>query len=125
MPPPWPTLKQGAHSVGVAHQYCGAEGKSANCQVNVQVAVTDGEGSIPVAARLYLPEKWTSDPERCRAAGVPPQVVFLTKPEIALELITEALRDGVERGRRDQRMSLRIPRYPDRPRAAGVLGHER
>lgn len=90
-------LKQGEHSVGVAHQHCGAEGKSANCQVNVQVAVTDGEGSIPVAARLYLPEKWTSDPERCRAAGVPPQVVFLTKPEIALELIGEALGDGVER----------------------------
>ena len=88
-------LKQGEHSVGVAHQYCGAEGKSANCQVNVQVAVTDGEASIPVAARLYLPEKWTSDPARCLAAGVPPAVVFATKPQIALELIGEALADRV------------------------------
>lgn len=88
-------LKQGEHSVGVGHQYCGAEGKSANCQVNVQIAVTDGEASIPVAARLYLPEKWTSDPARCRAAGVPPEVEFATKPQIALALIREALRDGV------------------------------
>jgi SRSO17 transposase len=88
-------LKQGEHSVGVAHQYCGAEGKSANCQVNVQVAVTDGEASIPIGARLYLPEKWTADPARCREAGVPPQVQFATKPQIAVELIGEALADGV------------------------------
>jgi SRSO17 transposase len=88
-------LKKGEHSVGVAHQYCGAEGKSANCQVNVQVAVTDGEASVPVAARLYLPEKWTNDPARCREAGVPPEVVFATKPQIAVDLIEEALADGV------------------------------
>lgn len=88
-------LKQGEHSVGVAHQYCGAEGKSANCQVDVQVAVTDGEASIPIAARLYLPEKWTNDPARCRSAGVPPEVVFATKPQIAVQLIGAALADGV------------------------------
>jgi len=88
-------LKQGEHSVGVGHQYCGAEGKSANCQVNVQIAVTDGEAAIPVAARLYLPEKWTNDPPRCQAAGVPPEVKFATKPQIALDLIGEALADGV------------------------------
>jgi SRSO17 transposase len=80
-------LKQGKHSVGVAHQYCGAVGKSANCQVNVQVAVTDGQVAVPVAARLYLPESWTEDRARCRAAGVPDEVSFATKPQIALELI--------------------------------------
>jgi len=88
-------LKQGEHSVGVGHQYCGAEGKSANCQVNVQVAVTDGVASVPVAARLYLPEKWTNDAARCRAAGVPPEVRFATKPQIALDLISEALADDL------------------------------
>jgi len=87
-------LKQGEHSLGWRTNIA-ERSKSANCQVNVQVAVTDGEASIPVAARLYLPEKWTSDPARCLAAGVPPEVVFATKPQIALELIIEALADGV------------------------------
>jgi hypothetical protein len=88
-------LKQGKHSVGVAHQYCGAVGKSANCQVNVQVAVTDGQVAVPVAARLYLPESWTEDRARCQAAGVPAEVKFATKPQIALELSREALADGL------------------------------
>ncbi len=88
-------LKQGTHSVGVAHQYCGAAGKSANCQVNVQVAVTDGLVALPVGARLYLPESWIQNQERCRAAGVPAEMVFATKPQIALELVAAALADGV------------------------------
>jgi len=90
-------LKQGAHSVGVAHQYCGAVGKSANCQVNVQVAITDGLVAVPVGARLYLPESWTQDPVRCREAGVPAEVGFATKPQIALNLIQQVLADGVVR----------------------------
>ncbi len=88
-------LKQGEHSVGVAHQYCGAEGKSANCQVNVELAVTDGQVAVPIGARLYLPQTWTQDLERCQAAGVPTEVTFATKPEIALELIGQALADQV------------------------------
>jgi SRSO17 transposase len=88
-------LKQGTHSVGVAHQYCGAAGKKANCQVNVQVAVTDGLVAAPVGARLYLPESWTADRERRRQAGVPEEVAFATKPQIALELMAAALADGV------------------------------
>lgn len=84
-------LKQGAHSVGVAHQYCGAVGKSANCQVNVQVAITDGLVAVPVGARLYLPERWTKDRARCRAAGIPDAVEFATKPQIAVDLIKESL----------------------------------
>jgi len=90
-------LKQGEHSVGVAHQYCGAAGKSANCQVNVQVAITDGLVAVPVGARLYLPENWTKDLSRCREAGVPGEVEFATKPQIALHLIKELLAQGVVR----------------------------
>jgi SRSO17 transposase len=90
-------LKQGRHSVGVGHQYCGAAGKSAHCQVNVQVAITDGLVAVPVGARLYLPESWAKDRARCREAGVPDKVGFATKPQIALDLIKEALADGVVR----------------------------
>jgi SRSO17 transposase len=90
-------LKQGDKSVGVAHQYCGAVGKQANCQVSVEVVVSDGEIAAPVAARLYLPEKWTNDEARREAAGVPPEVKFQTKPMMALDLIREVLADGVSR----------------------------
>jgi SRSO17 transposase len=88
-------LKQGKHSVGVTHQYCGAVGKQANCQVSVGVAVTDGEIAAPVAGQLYLPRTWTDDPARCAAAGVPPGIRFQTKPEIALSLIGQVRDHGV------------------------------
>ena len=88
-------LKQGSKSVGVAHQYCGAVGKQANCQVSVEVVVSDGEIAAPVAGCLYLPEKWAQDPSRRQGAGVPAGVTFQTKPAIALTLIKQVLADGV------------------------------
>jgi len=90
-------LKQGKNSVGVAHQYCGAVGKQANCQVSVEVVVSDGQIAAPVAGRLYLPENWAGDESRRQAAGVPPGVPFGTKPAIAVELIKQVLADGVSR----------------------------
>ena len=90
-------LKQGQHSVGVAHQYCGAVGKQANCQVSVELVVSDGWSAAPVGGRLYLPERWTKDRARCARAGVPEEIEFATKPMIALQLIGEALADGVAR----------------------------
>src|SRR5450631_786060 len=87
--------KQGSHSVGVAHQYCGAVGKQANCQVSVEVVVSDGWIAAPVGGRLYLPESWTKDRARCTRAGVPAEIEFATKPMIALQLVREALGDGV------------------------------
>ena len=88
-------LKQGQHSVGVSHQYCGSIGKQANCQVSVEVVVTDGWLAAPIGGRLYLPESWTKDQARCARAGVPEAIEFATKPMIALQLVREALADGV------------------------------
>ncbi len=88
-------VKQGEKSVGVARQYCGAVGKRANCQVSVEIVVSDGQIAAPVAGRLYLTEDWVADGARCQAAGVPPEVQFQTKPEIALDLIRQVSADGV------------------------------
>jgi SRSO17 transposase len=88
-------LKQGQHSVGVSHQYCGSVGKQANCQVSVELVVSDGLIAAPIAGQLYLPESWTKDRARCGCAGVPASIAFATKPMIALQLIKEALADGV------------------------------
>lgn len=88
-------LKQGKSSVGVAHQYCGAVGKQANCQVSVEVVVSDGEIAAPVAGQLYLPQRWAEDRARRAAAGVPAEVPFQTKPELAVALLKQVLADGV------------------------------
>ena len=63
--------KKGTESVGVAHQYCGALGKQANCQVLVSLTLARNEVSVPVGLRLYLPKPWTSDQTRCERAKVP------------------------------------------------------
>ena len=79
--------KKGTHSVGVAHQYCGNLGKQANCQDAVSLSLVNHHAGLPVAYRLYLPREWTDDPMRCRDAGVPGDVVFQKKGEIALALV--------------------------------------
>jgi SRSO17 transposase len=88
-------LKQGKHSVGVSHQYCGAVGKSANCQVSVELVVSEGWVAAPIAGQLYLPRSWSEDAARRAEAGVPAEVAFRTKPELALALIEQAHADGV------------------------------
>src|SRR3954447_15254957 len=90
--------KRGRLSVGVARQYCGQLGKRENCQVAVTLSVATGHASLPVAYRLYLPEAWAADPARRALAGVPEEVGFATKPEIALDQIRQALADGVPPG---------------------------
>ncbi|MFC7739539.1 IS701 family transposase [Roseomonas sp. GCM10028921] len=90
--------KQGQHSVGVARQYCGQLGKQDNCQVAVSLCVANDHASLPIAWRLYLPETWAEDPARRSKAGVPEEVEFATKPEIALAQIRQARADGVPAG---------------------------
>jgi SRSO17 transposase len=90
--------KQGKHSVGVARQYCGPLGKSDNCQVAVSLSVSTWNSSLPIAWRLYLPEEWCQDAERRQQAGVPKEVAFQTKPEIALEQIQQAMERQVPVG---------------------------
>jgi len=87
--------KKGSHSVAVARQYCGQLGKQDNCQVAVSLSVATHQGSLPIAYRLYLPKEWADDPARRAAAGVPEDVIFQTKPEIALRQFRQALLDGV------------------------------
>jgi SRSO17 transposase len=86
--------KQGQHSVGVSHQYCGQLGKQANCQVAVSLSIANHDASLPVAYRLYLPKSWAEDDQRRRKAGVPEEISFKTKPEIALEQIRWACEMG-------------------------------
>jgi len=88
--------KQGKHSVGVARQYCGALGKTANCQVAVTLDLGTEESSSPLDWALYLPEKWLDDPVRRKKAGVPEEITFKTKPELALDLIDEVKGWGLQ-----------------------------
>jgi SRSO17 transposase len=90
--------KQGKHSVGVQHQYCGQLGKPANCQVAVSLSIANHCASLPVAYRLYLPEAWAKDRARRNKAGVPKDIKFMTKPQIALEQIRWACEAGLPRG---------------------------
>jgi SRSO17 transposase len=90
--------KKGRHSVGVARQYCGQLGKEDNCQVAVSLSLANAYASLPVAYRLYLPQEWTDDGVRLRKVGVPDEVGFQTKHEIALDQLRFACAAGLPRG---------------------------
>jgi SRSO17 transposase len=87
--------RKGKQTVGVAYQYCGELGKKANCQVVVTLDYVDPYYAWPVEGRLYLPKSWCGDQERRQGAQIPAEVVFQTKPEIALALIDQARAWGV------------------------------
>jgi len=87
-------LKQGKNSVGVQRQYCGCVGKTANCQVAVCLAFSSFKGYSIVDFRLYLPKSWLNDSERCKQAGVPEETAFHTKPQLAIKMLSQALKNG-------------------------------
>lgn len=91
-------VKKGVHSVGVARQYCGRLGKTDNCQIAVSLSLANTRGSVPLDYRLYLPQEWTGDPARCRKAGVPREIEFRSKVQIAREHIEAALAANTPRG---------------------------
>ena len=90
--------KHGKHSVGVWHQYCGQSGKQDNCQIAVSLSLANHHASLPVAYRLYLPKSWAEDMKRRAKAGVPDEIEFKTKLEIALEQIEWACAEDIPRG---------------------------
>ncbi len=90
-------VKKGAHSVGVARQYCGQVGKQENCRVAVSLSVATEQASLPIAWRLYLPEIWATDRKRRKYTGIPEEISFATKPTIALQQIRKAVEEEVTR----------------------------
>jgi SRSO17 transposase len=88
-------LKQGRASCGVARQYTGSAGKITNCQVGVFAAYVSDKGHAFIDRRLYLPQDWTKNPARLRAAHVPEGAGFTTKPRLALGMVERAINAGV------------------------------
>jgi SRSO17 transposase len=91
-------LKKGTRSAGVQRQYSGTAGRTENCQIGVFLAYASAAGHALIDRELYLPESWTGDRDRCRAAGVPDEVEFATKPRQAIAMLARAVAAGVPFG---------------------------
>jgi SRSO17 transposase len=89
-------VKKGDKTPGVQRQYCGAVGKQENSIVTVHLNYAAGDFHCLLDGELFLPESWSNDRERCREAGIPDDVVYRPKSEIALELYDRARGNGVE-----------------------------
>lgn len=88
-------LKKGTKSVGVKRQYSGTAGRTENCQIGVFLAYASPRGRTFLDRELYLPKEWAADRPRRDEAGVPPQVVFQTKPQLAQHMLKRARTAGV------------------------------
>ena len=84
-------LKKGRHSAGVKRQYSGTAGRIENCQVGVFLAYASRQGHALLDRALYLPEDWLADRERCKQAGIPEEVAFITKPNLAWQMLQQAV----------------------------------
>ena len=90
--------KKGTKSVGVKRQYSGTLGRTDNCQVAVLANYCSAKAHTFMDRRLFLPEEWAGDRDRRDQAGVPPGVIFRTKPQLALEMVATAVAEGVPFG---------------------------
>jgi SRSO17 transposase len=88
-------LKQGKHSVGVQRQYTGSAGKIANCQIGVSLSIATRSDHVPIDFALYLPRSWTEDPVLRAEARIPSDIVFKTKTELAMDLISRAVDERI------------------------------
>jgi len=88
-------VKKGTATVGVARQYTGTAGRVENAQVAVYLTYAGARGHAMIDRELYLPQSWTSDPDRCAAAGVPDDIEFATKPALAAGMLVRAFNAGV------------------------------
>jgi len=88
-------LKKGVRSAGVQRQYSGTAGRVENCQIGTFLAYASARGHALVDRELYLPESWTTDRNRCRAAGIPEEVEFTTKPRQAMAMLGRAIEAAV------------------------------
>ena len=91
-------LKKGPKSVGVARQYTGTAGDTVNCQLGVFLAYSSGKGAAFLEGALNLPRAWTNDPLRCTEAGVPVELIFRNKIELAEGMLERAFEAGVPAG---------------------------
>ncbi len=87
--------KKGRHTCGVQRQYCGNTGKIDNCVVGVHLAYVANDFQCLLDSDLYLPEDWANDPERREATGIPDEVIYRKKADIALEQVSRSLRNGI------------------------------
>ena len=88
-------VKKGTRSAGVQRQYSGTAGRTENCQVGTFLAYASARGHALIDRELYLPQSWAGDRDRCRAAGIPDEVEFTTKPRQAQAMISRAIEAGV------------------------------
>ena len=86
-------VKKGTQSVGVQRQYSGTAGRIETCQIGVFLSYATPDGYTFLDRELYLPKRWTEDPERCQQAGVPQSVEFATKPQFGLSYAPIAAED--------------------------------
>lgn len=91
-------IKKGVPSAGVQRQYTDTSGKIDNCQLGVFLAYPSSQGQALVDRELYLPTSWTEDEDRCAAAGIPEEVGFATKPQLAVAMLARAHKAGVLSG---------------------------